>query len=94
MATDATQQESSGFVTAVGSNAFKAGRAKSWDELTTEEQIARLRHELRNLRAENASQARFIADMAAHQHGADGRVLVPYGISLGFAQGRGYDPLD
>ena len=51
-------------------------REKYWSELTADEKIERLHDVVRSLRHKVNTQAQIIHDLAGHQHGVDGRILV------------------
>ena len=55
-------------------------RERYWSELSADQKIERLHDVVRSLRHKVNTQAQIIHDLAGHQHGVDGRILVNFGM--------------
>lgn len=70
-------------------------RAKTWDELTPDERIERLRDALRSKDFAIQELQRQLYALSVHRHGDNGELFVPFHSSLGVASCGPYthDPL-
>lgn len=73
----------------------KACRVKTWDECTPEQRMDMLRQEARYLRRTVEDLQRTLRKLQAHQHGQDGKIMVPLNDRNDEDRPRGYfyDPL-
>lgn len=87
--------QSLGKVAAAGALLQGIGRMKTWDELTVEEKLDRLRDCLRSKDMAVQDLRAQVGALGLHQHGEGGQILVPLYNVLGQGSmgGRVYDPL-